>query len=214
MFLKPRSCPKPAESSRLNSMKTTVEIPEKTLKRAKTLAAAKGLSLEQLVAEAIEDKIGRGEELGKGEPRWMKLYGAFAKSEDMRTDTRSIQKIIDEEFERIDPGDWNDPRYQRRFRFRRRKPTPAQLPSAISHRYPSPRYRVRRISLRDEVLPSSGFNDLNEAQRLNGLNVLNGSFSSGRPADSGERSLDCCFGEAARTADSHKRCALRSSVWT
>jgi hypothetical protein len=90
-------------------MKTTVEIPEKTLKRAKTLAAAKGLSLEQLVAEAIEDKIGRGEELGKGEPReprWMKLYGAFAKSEDMRTDTRSIQKIIDEEFEKIDPGDW------------------------------------------------------------------------------------------------------------
>ena len=42
-------------------MKTTVEIPEKTLKRARTLAAAKGLSLEQLVAEAIEDKIGRGE---------------------------------------------------------------------------------------------------------------------------------------------------------
>jgi hypothetical protein len=24
----------------------------------------------------------------------------------MRTDTRSIQKIIDEEFEKIDPGDW------------------------------------------------------------------------------------------------------------
>ena len=55
-------------------MKTTVEIPEKTLKRAKTVAAAKGLSLEQLVAEAIEDKIGRGEELETGEPRWMKLY--------------------------------------------------------------------------------------------------------------------------------------------
>ena len=87
-------------------MKTTVELPEKTLNRARTLAAAKGLSLEQLVAEAIEDKIGRGEDLAKGEPRWMKLYGAFAKSEDMRTDTRSIQRVIDEEFERINPGDW------------------------------------------------------------------------------------------------------------
>jgi hypothetical protein len=87
-------------------MKTTVEIPEKTLRRAKTLAAARGVSLEQLVAEAIEDKLGHGEELGKGEPRWMKLYGAFAKSDEMRSDTRSIQKIIDEEFERIDPGDW------------------------------------------------------------------------------------------------------------
>jgi hypothetical protein len=86
-----RSCPK---------------LSEKTLKRAKTLAAAKGPSLKQLVAEAIEDKIGRGEERGKGEARWMKLYGAFAKSEDMRMDTHNIQKIIDEEFEWINPGDW------------------------------------------------------------------------------------------------------------
>ena len=87
-------------------MKTTVEIPEKTLRRAKSLAAAKGVSIEQLVAEAIEDKIRHGEGPRKGEPRWMKLYGAFAHSEDMRTDTHAIQKIIDEEFERIDPGDW------------------------------------------------------------------------------------------------------------
>jgi len=87
-------------------MKTTVEIPEKTLRRAQTLAAEKGVSLEQLVAEAIEDKVRDGKELEKGEPRWAKLYGAFAKSEDMRSETRSIQKIIDEEFERIDPGDW------------------------------------------------------------------------------------------------------------
>lgn len=87
-------------------MKTTVEIPEKTLKRAKTLAAEEGLSLEQLVAEAIEDKIGRDDEPGKSAPRWMKLYGAFAASEDMRADTRSIQEIIDEEFERIDSREW------------------------------------------------------------------------------------------------------------
>jgi hypothetical protein len=87
-------------------MKTTVEIPDQTLKRAKTLAAAKGVSLEQLVAEAIEEKVGHGLAPGMGEQRWMKLYGAFAKSEDMRLDTRSIQQTIDEEFERIDPGDW------------------------------------------------------------------------------------------------------------
>jgi len=87
-------------------MKTTVEISDQTLRRAESLAAAKGVTLEQLVAEAIEEKVGHGEALGKGEPRWMKLYGAFANSEEMRSDTRSIQRIIDEEFERIDPGDW------------------------------------------------------------------------------------------------------------
>ena len=83
-------------------MKTTIDIPEKTLQRAKTLAAAKGMSLKQLVAQAIEDKLSHG----AAEPTWMKLYGSFAKTKAMRAETRRIQKIIDGEFERINPKGW------------------------------------------------------------------------------------------------------------
>jgi hypothetical protein len=88
-------------------MKTTIEMPDKTLRRAQNLAADKGITLTELVTEAVEDKLRRSTTRSEsGEPSWMKLYGAFAKSEEMRVETRQIQKIIDEEFERIDAEDW------------------------------------------------------------------------------------------------------------
>ena len=88
-------------------MKTTIEIPDKTLRRAESLAAGKGMTLTELVTEAVEDKLrGSAKPPEAGEPSWMKLYGAFAKSEEMRAETRQIQKVIDAEFERIDPEDW------------------------------------------------------------------------------------------------------------
>ena len=88
-------------------MKTTIEIPDKTLQRAKSLAADKGITLTELVTEAVEDKLRRSAKGPQaGEPSWMRLYGAFAKSEEMRAETRQIQKLIDEEFEKIDAEDW------------------------------------------------------------------------------------------------------------
>lgn len=88
-------------------MKTTIDIPEETLRRAKTLAAANGMTVKQLVAEAIEDKLSHCAKSPKAkEPAWMKLYGAFAKTKATRAETRRIQKLIDGEFERIDPEDW------------------------------------------------------------------------------------------------------------
>lgn len=88
-------------------MKRMIEIPEETLQRAKTLAAANGVTVKQLVTDAIEDKLSQCAKRPKAkEPAWVKLHGAFAKTKVMRAETRRIQKIIDAEFERIDPEDW------------------------------------------------------------------------------------------------------------
>jgi len=88
-------------------MKTTVEIPDTTLRRAKTMAAAKGMKLKELLVEAIEDKVSNGGKTSKtAEPSWMKLHGAFAKTKAMRAETRRIQRVIDGEFEQIDPESW------------------------------------------------------------------------------------------------------------
>ncbi|MBI3000269.1 MAG: hypothetical protein HYY46_17735 [Deltaproteobacteria bacterium] len=88
-------------------MKTTIDIPAKMLRRAEGLAAAKGITLKQLLTEAIEDKLrlGVSPSGAHGSP-WMRLYRAFAKSEEMRAETRRIQKLMEEEFERINPKDW------------------------------------------------------------------------------------------------------------
>jgi hypothetical protein len=88
-------------------MKTTIEISDTTFRRAKILAAAKGITFKKLVAEAIADKVNNGGKTSRSsEPAWMKLHGAFAKTKVMRAETRRIQKVIDGEFERINPEDW------------------------------------------------------------------------------------------------------------
>lgn len=85
-------------------MKTTLEIPDRTFRRAKSKAAEKGVPLRQFVTEAVEDKL--KETPSVGQRPWMKHIG---KLKDLRKETARINKIIEEAFEEIDPGIW-DPR--------------------------------------------------------------------------------------------------------
>jgi hypothetical protein len=82
-------------------MKTTLEIRDVTFRRAKTLAAAQGITLKELFNEALEEKLNRNETKRKAPPEWMKLAGQF-KTPAQRAETRRIQRLIDEEFETID----------------------------------------------------------------------------------------------------------------
>jgi hypothetical protein len=83
-------------------MKTTIEIPGTTLRRAKTVATSRGISLKQLFTEALEDKL-KGAAAPALEPAWLKLAGAFGKSAVDRAETRRIQRGIDAEFENLEP---------------------------------------------------------------------------------------------------------------
>ena len=60
-------------------MKTTLEIPDSTFRRAKMLAAARGISLKQLFTEALDEKLRPTADGRKAvEPRWMKGFGDLA----------------------------------------------------------------------------------------------------------------------------------------
>ncbi|MBU6401447.1 MAG: nucleotidyltransferase [Verrucomicrobia bacterium] len=88
-------------------MKTTIELPDRTFRRAKTVAAANGVTLKQLLTEALEEKLRQGAKSSRSAaPPWLRCFGAFANSPSMRVETRRIQRRIDAEFERIDPEDW------------------------------------------------------------------------------------------------------------
>jgi hypothetical protein len=78
-------------------MKTTIEIPDALLRRAKTRAAKQGISLRQFVTEALEEKLMRSE--GPARP-WLKAAG---KLRHLSKETARINKMIEEEFERIEP---------------------------------------------------------------------------------------------------------------
>jgi hypothetical protein len=81
-------------------MKTTLEIPDAVFRKAKARAAEQGIPLRQFVTEAVEDKLSGG---AAPEKPWMKLAGGLRH---LRKETARISKLIEHEFETIDPEDW------------------------------------------------------------------------------------------------------------
>jgi hypothetical protein len=82
-------------------MKTTLEIPDTIFRRAKSVAAARGIPLREFVTEAVKDKLA-ADAKGSEKP-WVKHMG---KLKHLRKETARINRIIQEEFEKIDPEIW------------------------------------------------------------------------------------------------------------
>jgi hypothetical protein len=80
-------------------MKTTLDIPDALFRQAKSAAAEQGIPLRALVSEALTEKLRARE---AGDKPWMR---AFGKLRDLRKETARIGRIIEEEFERIEPED-------------------------------------------------------------------------------------------------------------
>jgi hypothetical protein len=84
-------------------VKTTLEIPDPVFRKAKAKAAERGIPLRQFVTEAVEEKLRAGEANG-GEKPWMKMVGGLRH---LHKENLRIERIIEEEFEKIDPEDWD-----------------------------------------------------------------------------------------------------------
>lgn len=82
-------------------MKTTLEIPDPIFRRAKSVAAQRGIALRAFVTEAVEEKLAAAAE--KGEKPWVRLAGGL---KHLRKETARINGIISREFEEIEPEDW------------------------------------------------------------------------------------------------------------
>ena len=85
-------------------MKTTIELPEALFRRAKSMAAQEGVTLKQLLTEALESRLDMraAARNGKAAPRWMRAYGALRH---LRQERKMIERAIESEFEKIEPED-------------------------------------------------------------------------------------------------------------
>ena len=83
-------------------MKTTLEIPDTLFRQAKSKAAEQGIPLREFVTEAVKDKLKA--DPSTGEKPWMKHMG---KLKDLRKETRRINMVIEEAFEKVDPEAWD-----------------------------------------------------------------------------------------------------------
>ena len=85
------------------NVKTTLEIPDSVFRRAKAKAAERGQPLRAFVTEALQEKLsGRPAAPARNQTPWMKGFGQLRP---LRRETARIQRLIDREFEVIEPED-------------------------------------------------------------------------------------------------------------
>ncbi len=82
-------------------MKTTLEIPDPVFRRAKSVAATRGIPLREFVTEAVKDKLAA--ESQASERPWLKHMG---KLKYLRKETRRINRLIEKDSEKIDAEMW------------------------------------------------------------------------------------------------------------
>jgi hypothetical protein len=85
----------------MGCLKTTLEIPDLLYRRLKASAAQQGKSVKTLVNEAIAEKMRRPE--GNTTPGWRRGFGQLRH---LHEETCEIDRVIAEEFSKIDPEDW------------------------------------------------------------------------------------------------------------
>ncbi len=82
-------------------MKTTLEIPDQTFRKAKATSAALGIPLREYVTQAVEEKLSGGSK-NLGKP-WLECAGELAH---LHEETERVQQIVEEEFGQIEAEDW------------------------------------------------------------------------------------------------------------
>ena len=84
-------------------MKTTIELPDNTFRKAKVLAASRGMTLKRFFTDALEEKLRRcAGPAHEQEPPWMAGFGALA---DLSNENSRVLGLIEEEFETLAPED-------------------------------------------------------------------------------------------------------------
>jgi hypothetical protein len=83
-------------------MKTTVEIPDPVFRQAKAAAAQQGLSLKDFFTQALGERLRRKAD-GPEEKPWMRAFGGLR---ELHRETKRLERVVAEEFERIDDEEW------------------------------------------------------------------------------------------------------------
>jgi hypothetical protein len=82
-------------------MRTTLQIPDRIFRRAKLVASERGISFREFVTEALAEKLTA--QAKTAEKPWLKGMG---KLKHLRKETERINRLIEEESEKIDTEMW------------------------------------------------------------------------------------------------------------
>ena len=82
-------------------MKTTIELPDDLLQRAKAAAALRGESLKDLFKAALGEHLARVGGAAGADEGWRKVFGKADRSQ-----VDAVDRVVDEDLERIDLESW------------------------------------------------------------------------------------------------------------
>jgi hypothetical protein len=83
----------------MGKMKTTLEIPDFLFRRAKSVAAERGIPLRQFVTEAVQEKL----KTTSSERPWMKHLGGL---KHLHKERKQLERRVEEAFGQIDRELW------------------------------------------------------------------------------------------------------------
>jgi len=86
-------------------MKTTMELPDALFRETKALAARKGLSLRQVIVEALAQKLRAEKEISEFKP-WLKAFRGSEQDSDLTHELRRLSRRIEAEFEHVNLEEW------------------------------------------------------------------------------------------------------------
>jgi hypothetical protein len=93
------------------TLKTTVEIPDTLFRKAKATAAERGISLKDLLTDAVREHLQRSNDVSAKNgvsapappPVWMSAFGGLRS---LHKETRRINRVLEQEFEQIEENEW------------------------------------------------------------------------------------------------------------
>jgi hypothetical protein len=83
----------------MGTMKTTVEIPDALFRQAKATAAQQGTSLKDFLTEAVRAQLRKKSAAAGAKHAWTRAFGGLR---DLHRETKRLERVIQQEFERID----------------------------------------------------------------------------------------------------------------
>ena len=87
-------------------MKTTIEIPGPLFRQAKLTAIKRGVTMKKLLVLALRNELAGPPGNSQSPARTLGSVPGFGGLKKLRKETARIQKVIDEEFRKIEPEDW------------------------------------------------------------------------------------------------------------
>ena len=89
----------------VGSVKTTMELPDALLRETKAFAARRGLSLRQVIVEALAQKL-RVEQATPESKPWLQAFQGIERDQVLRQELLRLRRNIEAEFEQVNPEEW------------------------------------------------------------------------------------------------------------